>query len=129
MGCRIVCSTFPLHSKSFQAEYLTYADFFIDEYPSYLDSYVAMTPLSNTTNFQLGGRLIPRSVVEQNTGGLTSALRYINENGAVVSGVSVKADLKPETPQNSVNPVWRTAVFDAVLGTYVSHQSPESTSH
>lgn len=76
-----------------------------------------MTPPSNITEFQLGGRLIPRSLVESNPQALTAALRTINENGAVISGVSVNVSLKADSPSNSVNPAWRDAVFDAVLGT------------
>lgn len=76
-----------------------------------------MTPLSNITEFQLGGRLIPRSLVESNPQALTATLRTINENGAVISGVSVNVSLKAGTPPNSVNPAWRDAVFDALLST------------
>lgn len=96
---------------------MSLAGYFVGEFSTYLDSYKAMTPLSNITEFQLGGRLIPRSLVKSNPQALTAALRTINENGAVISGVSVNVSMKAGTPPNSVNRAWRDAVFDAVLGT------------
>ena len=96
---------------------MSLTDYFVEDFPNYLDSYKAMTPPSNITEFQLGGRLIPRSLVKSNSHGLTAALRTINANGAVISGVSVNVSQNAGTPDNSVNPAWRDAVFDAVVGT------------
>lgn len=75
-----------------------------------------MTPWNNITEFGLGGRLISRSVVDSHSKELTAALRSINEHGAVVSGVSTNVSQIPRD-QNAVNPAWRDAVFDAVIGT------------
>jgi len=95
----------------------TIAAWFNGDFPTYFDSNAAMNPPSNVTEYQLGGRLIPRSVVQSNTQGLTAALRKIGENGAVISGVSLSVPKKPETPANAVNPAWRDALIDIVLGT------------
>lgn len=76
-----------------------------------------MNPPSNVTEFQLGGRLIPRSIIENNVSGLVAALQTVNNNGAIISGVSVNATKKAHYPSNSVNPVWRTAAIDLVFGT------------
>lgn len=75
-----------------------------------------MTPTNNITEFGLGGRLIPRSLVDSRSDSLTAALRSINELGAVVSGVSANVS-QISRDQNAVNPAWRDAVFDAVIGT------------
>ncbi len=97
-------------------------EYFIGEFPTYLDSFEAMNPTPNVTEFSLGGRLMPRSLVASNSSAssLTNALRYINDNGAVISGVSTNASRGASRASNSVNPAWRDALFDAVVGTYVS---------
>ena len=76
-----------------------------------------MNPPNNITEFQLGGRLIPRSLVESKPGALTAALRTINENGAIISGVSINVTQKAGSPPNAVSPAWRDAVISIVLGT------------
>jgi len=118
-----LCYPIPDRSKlNILDTYLTLTDlllaaYFIDEFPTFYDSYQAMNPPANIVEFQLGGRLIPRSVVESNTPGLMAALRTIAEHGAVISGVSVNATRKSHYPSNSVNPAWRDAVISVVLGT------------
>jgi hypothetical protein len=91
--------------------------YYIDQFSTFYDAYEAMNPPSNITAFQLGGRLIPRSLVESDSAGLTAALRNANNMGAVISGVSVNVTRKPDSPSNSVNPAWRAAVMDLLLGT------------
>jgi len=71
------------------------------------------------TEYQLGGRLIPRSVVESQPKALISAMRTINENGAVFSGVSVQVPKKAGFPANAVLPAWRSTIISATIGTYV----------
>jgi hypothetical protein len=90
---------------------------FDGDFPTYFDSNAAMNPPANVTEFQLGGRLIPRSVVQSNPKGLTTVFRNIGENGGVISGVSLSVPKKPGTPANAVNPAWRDAMIDIVLGT------------
>jgi hypothetical protein len=89
----------------------------IDEFSTYYDAYQTMNPPSNVTEYQLGGRLIPRSIVESNSSALVAAMQNVNNQGAVISGVSVNATQKPGYPINAVNPVWRTAAIDLVFGT------------
>jgi len=99
--------------------------YYISDFPSYLDSYDVMNPEYNITDANIGGRLIPRSLVASNesTQNLTNAMRFINDNGAVVSGVSINVANGSTGPQqNSINPVWRTALFDAVVGVPWSEQ-------
>lgn len=75
-----------------------------------------MNPHNNITEAQIGGRLMPRSVVESNLTTLISTLRSIAEQGVVVSGVSLNVS-RSARPFNSVNPAWRDAAISFVLGT------------
>ena len=78
-----------------------------------------MNPPNNITDFQLGGRLITRSVVESQLPAFMAALRYINDRGAVISGVSINVSKEAGNgvPDNAINPSWRDAIVDAVVGT------------
>jgi hypothetical protein len=73
----------------------------------------------NVTEYNLGGRFIPRSLVATNTSAadLTSALQFIIDNGGVISGLSINVSRKAKGPANSVNPLWRSALFSATIGT------------
>lgn len=86
------------------------------EYPTYLDSYKAQNQPYNISEFNMGGRLIQRSTVENNNAALTSTIRDIIGKGAVVSGVSFYTPEKPGHIPNAVNPAMRDSLFDAVLG-------------
>lgn len=94
-------------------------DLFIGEFPTYLDSYQAMNPPPNVTEFNIGGRLLPRSLVESNSSAaaLTNALRFIVNNGGIVSGVSLDVSRGHNSVPNAVNPTWRSTLISAVLGT------------
>ncbi|OTA53870.1 FAD binding domain-containing protein [Hypoxylon sp. EC38] len=93
-------------------------DYFIKESPTYLDNYLTMDPIYNITEANLGGRLIPRSLASSNasTARLLDAMKFIVANNGQVSGVSINVTTVPAVP-NSVNPVWRTALFNAVVAT------------
>lgn len=82
-----------------------------------------MNPHSNITEAQIGGWLMPRSVVEGNPDALMSTLRSIAEQGVVVSGVALNVS-RTAFPNNAVNPVWRDAAISLVLGTYVRDLPP-----
>ena len=90
----------------------------IGEFPTYYDSYKAYDPPWNVSQYQIGGRLIPRSLVEDNISALVQAERKIMNSGigAIMSGVCLNVSV-PDPTVNSVNPYWRTAMFDAVIGT------------
>ncbi|KAL8951590.1 MAG: hypothetical protein Q9222_002445 [Ikaeria aurantiellina] len=94
----------------------------INEFPTYFDSYQWYDPPSNVSQYQIGGRLIPRSLVQENVSALIQAERQIVSSsiGAVLSGVCVNVSVADPT-MNSVNPYWRTALFDAVIGTPYSY--------
>lgn len=93
-----------------------YSDYFVDEFESYLDVYHAVVPFNNVTNYNIGGRLIPRSLVETNMTSLMTTLKYLVSEGAGVSGVSVNVSSYPFGVSNSVNPVWRESIYSFTLG-------------
>ncbi|KAL1961987.1 hypothetical protein VTN77DRAFT_722 [Rasamsonia byssochlamydoides] len=95
--------------------------YFIDDFPTFYDSYKAMTPPSNITDFQLGGRLIPRSVLDSNPHGLVTALRSASDHGTLVSGVAVNVSRQAHIPDNGVNPALRNAAISIVIGTPFSY--------
>lgn len=103
--------------NALKANNMTYT-FYIQQYNTYLDSYNALNPEPQVTEYSIGGRLIPRSLTSTNSGmtQLTQALRFINNNGAVISGLCVDVANFGKAAANAVNPAWRTAFFDAVVG-------------
>lgn len=81
-----------------------------------------MTPACTITELLLGGRLIPRRVMERNANELVQRFRIINEYGAIVSGISVNVAEhrhRHRPSNNAVNPAWREAATDIVIGMYV----------
>lgn len=98
---------------------LRVSDFFIDDFPSYLDAYLAVVPVSNLTDYNIGGRLISRLLLETNITAVMTALKFVVSEGAGVSGVSVNVSSYPLDVTNSVNPVWRSSIYSLTLGLYV----------
>lgn len=94
-------------------------DYYINEYPTYIDTWNGIAPPQNTTPFSVGARLMPRSIAKSDVlvSEFTDTVRFINENGGVFSGVSVNASKKAGSVSNAVLPAWRDAMFSAVVGT------------
>ncbi|PWY81692.1 FAD binding domain protein [Aspergillus sclerotioniger CBS 115572] len=88
----------------------------IREFPSY-HSQTASSPGVNITEYTIGGRLILRSTVESNTDALISALQSIAQHNTSISGLSLNVS-RPNNkhPSNSVNPIWREAAMNIVIG-------------
>lgn len=79
-----------------------------------------MNPFIPTAEIQIGGRLIPRSVVQNNNTALTDAFRAIGELGVGFSGLALNvapSSAKQPVAANAVQPRWREALFDVVLYT------------
>ncbi|OHE90392.1 FAD binding domain-containing protein [Colletotrichum orchidophilum] len=100
---------------------ITY-DFNIGQYTSYLASYNDMNPEPAVTEYNIGGRLLPRSLVadDASTASLVDALKSILDNGGIVSGLTVNVARPANAIANAVNPAWRTALISAVVGTTYS---------
>ncbi|KAJ2977104.1 hypothetical protein NUW58_g7913 [Xylaria curta] len=89
----------------------------IESFPSYFDGYHRLSAEPNITEYSIGGRLIPRSLLSSDNSAapLVDALRFIVKNGGVVSGVTLNVTKLPSSP-NSVNPKWRTTACSIVIG-------------
>lgn len=92
-------------------------DFHIDQFPTFLDSFNAYNPPPNVTEYNIGGRLIPRTLLtsQSSATSLVNAYRFINEAGAVISGVNVNVSNGTKVP-NAVNPAWRSSITSNVIG-------------
>ncbi|KAG6365628.1 hypothetical protein INS49_007239 [Diaporthe citri] len=86
-------------------------------YPTYQDAFYTMNPEMNITEMNVGGRLIPRSLVSSNSSAarLSKAIDYILRNNGILAGVSENVGTSP-TSRNSVHPYWRESVFLAFFG-------------
>ncbi|KAI3390268.1 hypothetical protein diail_10732, partial [Diaporthe ilicicola] len=95
---------------------ITYA-FASKNYPAFQDAFYTMNPEMNITEMNIGGRLIPRSLVssKSSTARLSGAIKYILRNNGVFAGVSQNASTPP-TSTNSVHPYWRQTIFLAFFG-------------
>lgn len=85
----------------------------------------------NITQFNIGGRLIPASLVETeaSTAALLDVLNNIMSDGVIISGAIFDVSAFPyDGVRNSVNPVWRDAILDLVIGMYVFEVSLRLTS-
>jgi hypothetical protein len=90
----------------------------IRQFSGYLEQFAAMQSPIQVGIAQYGGRLIPRSAVENNNEDLTSAYRYINEHGGLFIGVGVNVSKGVAGDvYNSVNPVWKETLIDTVITT------------
>ena len=92
-------------------------NFTTTQYSTYNDAYNNAFPPWTVGGIQLGSRLIPRDVVENNQKGLSTAIRTIFDDGALI----VEAIMNPNLtvagkPDNSVLPAWRPSIIDLVIG-------------
>ncbi|XXG95857.1 hypothetical protein Hte_002128 [Hypoxylon texense] len=91
----------------------------IQQHSTFLETYNEMFAVDNITAYNIGGRLIPKSLLEtdSSTASFFDALDFINAQGGVVSGISFDVSKFPSAGvHNSVNPIWRSAVLDMVIG-------------
>ncbi|KAJ4371945.1 hypothetical protein N0V85_009078, partial [Neurospora sp. IMI 360204] len=104
---------------------IAYASSFTD-FPSFHDFVAAMVAQQNVTDANMGGRLIPRSLVTEKEGAekLTEALDAIASAGGTVAGISVNIErgrkLSKAYP-NSVNPLFESAIQIGVFGLPYNH--------
>ncbi|KAI1107967.1 FAD-binding domain-containing protein [Jackrogersella minutella] len=91
------------------------------ENTSFLSAYTSLPLACNVSDFNTGGRLIPRSVVINNTVALVKAIQYISSRAVLIgASFNVKGNmLSPD--QVAVNPYIRDALFTAVVGVPVDY--------
>ncbi|KAI1378129.1 FAD-binding domain-containing protein [Hypoxylon crocopeplum] len=93
------------------------------EYPDFLSSYNSMPAIWNVSDHHLGGRLIPRELVQDqdSTDALVNAVRAISSQ-ALMSGVSFNVANAVSSPDDvAANPYFRKTIFSAVVGMPVNY--------
>ena len=93
------------------------------EFPTFLSAYNSLTSTWNVSDYNIGGRLIPRDLVSNNLDGLVEAIRYISSQ-TLMSGVTfnVKNGV-PSADDVAVNPYFRKTLFSATVGTTIDYAS------
>jgi hypothetical protein len=94
-------------------------DYTIQQLGSFLDAYRAFFPEYNITADNIGDRLMPNRLFQSNEGILSilNVTDFFLQQGAVVSGTSFDLPMLGKSfPKNSVNPVWRSALLNIVVG-------------
>ncbi|KAH6679766.1 hypothetical protein B0J14DRAFT_533858 [Halenospora varia] len=88
-------------------------------YTEHFDTYLGPLPFGNIEVgiAQYGGRLIPRTAIQNNNAAITKALRNITEDGVTFIGVGVNVYSPANSAWNSVLPAWRDALISATLTT------------
>ncbi|KAK8135349.1 hypothetical protein PG984_003289 [Apiospora sp. TS-2023a] len=82
--------------------------------------YQKTVPFTAVGVYQIGGRLIPQSILAKSATEFTRAMREIGTYGAALSGLSFKSPDSPIVP-NSVSPAFREASISLVIGTPYSN--------
>ncbi|KAL8718368.1 MAG: hypothetical protein Q9225_004485 [Loekoesia sp. 1 TL-2023] len=95
---------------------INYTPPYFEQFPNYLSEFRAMMPPVAVAYAQYGGRLIPRSVVLNNPGGLMDAYKKITNDGALFTtvGLNVNRSVSGDV-YNAVLPAWRTTLLDVVV--------------
>lgn len=94
-------------------------------YTEHYNTYFGPLPYGNiqVSIAQYGGRLIPRSTVQNNNVEFMKVARNITENGITFIGVGIDVS-GPTSSVNSVLPAWRSAVVHATLTTPWNFTAP-----
>lgn len=93
------------------------------DHPDFLSSYGSMASTWNVSDFNMGSRLIPRELVEDDASveALVDAVRYISSQ-ALMSGVSFNAAKAVSSPhQVAANPYLRKTIFNAAVGAPINY--------
>ncbi|KAF7872449.1 hypothetical protein EAF04_003370 [Stromatinia cepivora] len=90
---------------------------------SFLEYYNSAAFGANVSNANTAGRLLPRSVVQNDTDSFVSILQTIADNGYLMAGVTLEVHktVVPGAPEISVNPYWRKILMNAVFGTCLNY--------
>ncbi|KAI1124016.1 FAD binding domain protein [Nemania abortiva] len=92
-------------------------DFTQQDFPTFQDAYNTLNPTMNISAINLGGRIIPRSLVatDGSASSLVGAIRSMTQNLAAFAGVTMDVSRPPAFP-NAVHPAWRDSIFLAFYG-------------
>lgn len=103
----------------------TYTQF--DSYYDHYNKYMGPLPWGNlaVASYQYGGRLVPRSTLEQNATGMGAALRNLTSAGVIAVGVGMNVS-HPANVSNAVFPALRNAAVTMQIGTPWNETAPWS---
>ena len=93
------------------------------DFPTYLDQFSAFELPIQVGTAQYGGRLIQRSVIENNNTAFTAAIRFINEQESAPLFCAIGLNVNKSAARgngdvyNAVLPAWRDALVDGVITT------------
>ncbi|KAF2633887.1 FAD binding domain-containing protein, partial [Macroventuria anomochaeta] len=95
-------------------------------YRDHYDRYLGPLPQGSfeVNRYQFGGRLIPRSVVENNTAELNKVLAELANEGVLLAGSSADYSKRANTPDNAVLPAWRDTITQLQLITNWNSTAP-----
>jgi hypothetical protein len=89
------------------------------DYKTWLEAYQQISPTENVAYYQLGGRFIPKTVVQDNKKNLelNSAIQATIRNGGTFVGVGLDVSKKEAFKgAASANPAWRNAIISVTVG-------------
>lgn len=97
-------------------------------YRDHYDRYMGPLPRGayEVNRYQFGGRLIPRTVVENNTAELVKVYQDLASKGVLLAGSTANYQKRAGTPDNGVMPAWRTALIQQQLITNWDSTAPWS---
>ncbi|KAH7409764.1 hypothetical protein DE146DRAFT_604491 [Phaeosphaeria sp. MPI-PUGE-AT-0046c] len=97
------------------------------EKPTFLSNYNAQTASWNVSDYNLGGRLLPRSLLTENPNGLLDAIRFISSK-TLMSGVTFNVSKGVALPGDvAVNPCFREALVSISVGTTINYTDWDAT--
>jgi hypothetical protein len=99
-------------------------------YREHYNTYMGPLPYGNigAEEYQFGGRLVPRSVIQNNNAALQSVYRNVTQHGVLLVGVSldVSAPARTGKVSNAVLPAWRDALVHTYFTTAWNSTAPWS---
>ena len=95
-------------------------------YRDHFDRYMGPLPRGayEVNRYQFGGRLIPRTVVENNTAELVKVYQELAAEGVMLAGSSANYGKPARAADNSVLPAWRGAMIQQQLITNWNSTAP-----
>lgn len=95
-------------------------------YRDHYDRYLGPLPRGSfeVNRYQFGGRLIPRSVMENNTVELNKVFAELAKEGVLLAGSTADYSKRANTPDNAVLPAWRNALIQLQLITNWDSTAP-----
>lgn len=96
-------------------------------YPNYNAAYSGAFAPWTVGGIQLGSRLIPRDVVANQSKALSSTIRNVFDDGAlVIEAIMAPSLAAAGNPDNAVLPAWRPSVIDLIVGAAWNDSAPKS---